>query len=124
VSPLRDPHQVGAAGDRDTADDLLVPALPGAVVTPEVRCAPAGNGWSCQVSITDRGRVASTHVVSVAEVDLARLDPGAPSPDDLVRRSFAFLLEREPPTSILRSFDLTVIARYFPEYEAEIRRRR
>jgi hypothetical protein len=40
-----------------------------------------------------------------------------------VRRSFEFLLEREPKESILASFDLTVIARYFPEYESEIARR-
>ena len=58
----------------------------------------------------------------VAAADLARLDPGAASPEDLVRRSFDFLLEREPPGSILREFDLTVIGRYFPEYESAIRR--
>ena len=43
--------------------------------------------------------------------------------EDLIRRSFEFLLEREPKEAILRSFDLSVIARYFPEYEAEIARR-
>ena len=37
--------------------------------------------------------------------------------------SFRFLLEREPKESILRSFDLTVISRYFSEYEREITRR-
>ena len=58
--------------------------------------------------------------MSVAAADLARLDPGAASPDDLVRRSFDFLLAREPPSSILRSFDLMEIGRYFPEYEATI----
>ena len=42
---------------------------------------------------------------------------------ELVRESFAFLLEREPPTSILRRFSLEVIGGYFPEYPAEIRRR-
>jgi len=36
-----------------------------------------------------------------------------------VKASFAFLLEREPPGSILHSFDLTEIARYFPEYDSE-----
>lgn len=41
----------------------------------------------------------------------------------LVRESFAFLLEREPASSILREFDLDVISRYFPEYRAEIRSR-
>lgn len=41
---------------------------------------------------------------------------------DLVRASFAFLLEREPAGAILRRFSLDVIARYFPEYPAVIRR--
>jgi hypothetical protein len=41
--------------------------------------------------------------------------------ETLVRRSFDFLLEREPNTSILRRFDLAVIGRYFPEYERVIR---
>jgi hypothetical protein len=33
------------------------------------------------------------------------------------------LLEREPKESILTRFDLSVIGRYFPEYEREIKRR-
>ncbi len=39
------------------------------------------------------------------------------------RASFTFLLEREPRESILRDFDPTVIGRYFPAYEREIRSR-
>ncbi len=35
----------------------------------------------------------------------------------LVEASFAFLLEREPRESILGTFDLSAISRYFPEYE-------
>jgi hypothetical protein len=65
----------------------------------------------------------SRHRVRVLAADLARLAPGAIAPEPLVEASFVFLLEREPPQSILRSFDLTDIGRYFPEYEAEIRRR-
>jgi hypothetical protein len=41
--------------------------------------------------------------------------------EKLVEKSFEFLLEREPNTSILRSFDLPAIQRYFPEYERTIR---
>src|SRR5207247_472207 len=41
---------------------------------------------------------------------------------DLVRRSFEFLLAREPNNAILREFDLSTIERYFPEYAREIRR--
>jgi hypothetical protein len=78
----------------------------------DVRCEPADEGWSCDVDLG-----VTQHQVRVSRADLDRLAPGATDPTDLVRRSFAFLLEREPPTSILRSFDLPVIGRYFPEYE-------
>jgi hypothetical protein len=90
----------------------------------DIACKPAPDGgWSCRVTIDENGRRVSQHVVHVAAADLERLDPGAPDPHLLVDRSFRFLLAREPATSILRSFDLMVIARYFPEYETEIRRR-
>lgn len=82
------------------------------MTTIDVRCEPADDGWSCAVDLG-----VTRHDVRVARADLERLAPGATDPTDLVRRSFAFLLEREPPTSILRSFDLPVIGRYFPEYE-------
>jgi hypothetical protein len=88
----------------------------------EVRSGATADGWSCEVTVRDAGS-ASRHVVAVRREDLDRLDPGALDPSDLVRRSFAFLLERERKESILASFELPVIGRYFPEYEEEIRRR-
>ena len=57
--------------------------------------------------------------VTVHEEDAASLAPGV-DPGRLVAESFQFLLEREPLTSIMPSFDLTVIERYFPEYRREI----
>jgi hypothetical protein len=93
------------------------------MTTIDVTCDPAADGWSCRVRVTDAGG-SSEHEVGVGRGDLERLEPGATAPDDLVRRSFEFLLEREPRTSILRSFDLPVIGRYFPEYEHTIRRQR
>jgi hypothetical protein len=50
---------------------------------------------------------------------MARLSAGR-STEELLRMSFEFLLERESNTSILPSFDLPVIGRYFPEYEKQI----
>ena len=38
---------------------------------------------------------------------------------EIIARSFAFLLEREPNSSIMRTFDLPVIQRYFGEYEGK-----
>jgi hypothetical protein len=80
-------------------------------------------GWTCFATIREGDRTVSEHEIRLAPGDLRHLAPSASDPTDLVERSLAFLLEREPPTSILRSFDLTVIGEFFPEYEATIRRR-
>ena len=65
----------------------------------------------------------SVHQVTLDPKDHARLSGGAVEPEELIRKSFEFLLEREPKESILSRFDLTVISRYFPEYERDIKRR-
>jgi hypothetical protein len=87
----------------------------------DVTCRTGSDGWIASVAVTDPDGSASRHEVTVTQAVLERLAPGADDPVDLVRRSFAFLLEREPKESILRSFDLPVIGHYFPEYESEIR---
>ncbi|MDR2219289.1 MAG: hypothetical protein LBE24_01765 [Methylobacillus sp.] len=71
--------------------------------------------------ITVTAKSTTTHTVTVVPDYAQKLTGGACSTEHLVERSFAFLLEREPNTSILRSFDLPVIGRYFPEYESVIR---
>ena len=57
--------------------------------------------------------------VTVHDEEAALLAPGV-EPSRLVEESFRFLLEREPVTSIMGSFDLNVIERYFPEYPRDI----
>jgi hypothetical protein len=91
----------------------------------DITCRRAVDGvdWTCDVTVAVEGGATTRHAVTVAQSDLERLDPGASDPHLLVDASFRFLLERESNTSILRSFDLPVIGRYFPEYEAEIRHR-
>lgn len=67
-----------------------------------------------------QGSNTTTHIVSV-KPDYAEKLVGSNVPTEtLIKKSFEFLLKRESNTSILRSFDLSVIARYFPEYEGEI----
>jgi hypothetical protein len=65
----------------------------------------------------------SSHRVTLNAEHYNRLTRGQIEPQELVKRSFQFLLEREPKESILGQFDMQVIARYFPEYEREIKRR-
>ena len=75
-----------------------------------------------RVTVSERGGH-TTHTVTVDPAYYQRLTSGAVAPEELVRSSFEFLLEREPKESILSSFTLSVISRYFPEYEGEITRR-
>jgi len=90
----------------------------------DVRCTAIPTGWRCAVTIDD-GRGTSAHDVTVATEDATNLAAAADQSDveRLVYETVAFLLEREPRESILRTFDLTVVGRYFPEFEAEIRSR-
>jgi hypothetical protein len=80
------------------------------------------HGETYQVVVSDGGK-RTTHTVEVDPAYHRELTGGAVTPDVLIRKSFEFLLEREPQESILASFTLSVIRRYFPEYENEIRRR-
>ena len=92
------------------------------MVTIDVHCvSTVEGGWNCEVALREGGLDVSRHRVRVSAADLARLGGGAATPNDLVRTSFAFLLEREPPGSILHAFRLTDISGYFPEYEREIK---
>jgi hypothetical protein len=77
------------------------------------------NDTTYKVTVTARS--ATTHIVTVAPEYARKLTGGAYPTEHLVKRSFDFLLERESNTSILRSFELPVIARYFPEYERTIK---
>ena len=65
---------------------------------------------------------ATEHDVTLSRPDHERLAGRYPTPEAFVRACFAFLLEREPKESILRSFDISQIATYFPEFETQILR--
>jgi hypothetical protein len=65
----------------------------------------------------------TTHVVTVPDRIGDAIDPDEHGLETVVRRSFEFLLEREPASSILPRFSLADISRYFPEYPGELARR-
>jgi hypothetical protein len=69
------------------------------------------------------GTTQTTHRVTLRDADRQRLGGKDVSAERLVEESFRFLLEREPNTSILRTFELPLIEKYFPQYEREIRKR-
>ena len=81
----------------------------------ELRCTAEGDGFRCAIDVSDATGT-THHVVRVSGKDFDRWRRGR-SAEELVRASFAFLLEREPKESILKEFDLSVIQRYFPDYD-------
>ena len=68
-----------------------------------------------QVTVIDSSN--TSHQVSIEPNYALKLCAGKITTAQLVEKSFEFLLEREANTSIMRSFDLSVIARYYSEYE-------
>jgi len=62
------------------------------------------------------------HKVTLNDEYYKELTNGKISKEELIRKSFEFLLERETKESILSSFDLSIISKYFPEYEIELKR--
>ncbi|MDB2423801.1 hypothetical protein N9X05_17880 [Paracoccaceae bacterium] len=58
----------------------------------------------------------TTHSVTVTDAIHTKLTNGKISKETLLEKSFEFLLEREPNTSILSKFKIEVISQYFPDY--------
>jgi hypothetical protein len=69
------------------------------------------------------GTTQTTHRVTLRDTDRQRLGGNDVSAEQLIEESFRFLLERESNASILSSFELPLIGKYFPQYEREIRER-
>ena len=88
----------------------------------DVQVNERSDSYQCTVTV-EEGRSSTRHNVTVDKEDFERLTGGDTTLEALVRASFEFLLERESKESILRSFDLMTINRYFPEYEGQIQQR-
>jgi hypothetical protein len=93
----------------------------GSPMTPSIEVQRV-NAGEFRVRVSE-GRGETSHLVTLPLDYYQRLAGGKAQPEELVKHSFEFLLEREPKESILARFELPAIARYFPEYEREIQRR-
>lgn len=87
----------------------------------EVRRTGEGDPLEFEVVVRE-GKGESRHHVTMAPETYERLTAGEPTPERCIEAAFRFLLDREPKESILARFDVTVISRYFPEFERELPR--
>ena len=67
-------------------------------------------------SVTLTSSSTTTHTVTIADQMYSKLTDGESSKETLLEKSFEFLLQREPNTSILANFKPEVISQYFPDY--------
>jgi hypothetical protein len=86
-----------------------------------VTVTPMEPGWfGVQL---EEGGTTTSHRVHVPDALLEDLGLADVDHERVVSETFAFLLEREPPSSILGEFSLDVVPRYFPEFYDELRTR-
>ena len=76
-------------------------------------------GWNFLVEVGNKKDVIEYSVILDKEY-WQKITGEQMRPEKLIKKSFEFLLEREPKESILRKFNLREINGYFPEYEDEI----
>ena len=71
------------------------------------------------VTIEEKG-TRSKHKVTLDNEYYQNLNDGKITKEELIKKSFEFLLEREPKETILSKFNVRIIKTYFPEYEKNI----
>ena len=86
-----------------------------------VQCTDRGDPFTFEVIIQE-GKTETRHSVTMSKQAYDRLTNGKHTPERCLDAAFRFLLDREPKESILKNFDVSVISRYFPEFERELAR--
>ena len=67
--------------------------------------------------VTIYSNTETNHQVTISDNFITEYQIKNLTKKEIIKQSFIFLLERESNTSILRKFDIEVIANYFPEYK-------
>lgn len=83
-----------------------------------VRKVEDGDPLAFDVMVRDE-KSETKHRVTLSREDFERLRNGADAAR-LIEAAFRFLLDREPKESILTRFDVSVIPRYFPDFEQKL----
>jgi hypothetical protein len=80
------------------------------------------NSWSYDVKITESGSKTTYQVTMDKDYYMHLTEGGRIMPEEFIKKSFEFLLDRESKDSILQQFDIAKINDYFPQYEKEMKR--
>jgi len=86
-----------------------------------VKQRPTNMGWHFLVTVADANGQ-SQHNVRVDKDFLMRIGQ-TKKPEEVVKKSFEFLLEREPKEAILEEFDINTISHFYPDFITELEKR-
>jgi len=75
-----------------------------------------------EYQVTVQSNTITTHLVTLSDEVYINLTNNKVTKEKLLDFSFKFLLDREPNTSILSSFELMVISRYFSECQKSVKK--
>ena len=75
-----------------------------------------------EYEVTVQSNAITTHLVTLSDEVHKNLTNEKVTKEELLDFSFKFLLNRESNTSILSSFELIVISRYFSDYEKSVKK--
>ena len=73
-----------------------------------------------EYEVTVKSKNVTTHLVTLSDEVHKKITKEKVTKEELLDFSFKFLLNREPNTSILSSFELMVISRYFSDFEKSV----
>ena len=76
-------------------------------------------GWQITVQVSDKDST-TEHLVIIPLTTYEKLTGGKGEVDELVIKSFEFLLSKESKESILQEFEIDVIGTYFFKWEKEM----
>jgi hypothetical protein len=79
------------------------------------------NSWTFMVEI-GRGDGLNEYMVILDREYWTRLTNRRVEPEELVKVTFHFLLEKEPKELILKKFNISDVQGHFPGYEIEVKR--
>ena len=75
-----------------------------------------------EYEVTVKSKTVTTHIVTLSDEVHKKLTKEKVTKEELLEFSFKFLLDREHNTSILSSFELTIISRYFSDFEMSVKK--
>ncbi len=87
----------------------------------EIRRVSDGDPMRFEAVVREEGGQ-TRHDVTMSQETYDRLSGGVFTPEQCIEAAFRFLLDREPKEAILNRFDVTLISRYFGEFERELPR--